>query len=104
MPHNNLWGFFIAMIYYKNQDKLVALAKKTGLSLTQNRLSDLMSALYGHRGNAYDELQYWRNQNTDATGTNDKDSDAETKFATGKGVVGSRADQLDRDLWHKNSL
>jgi hypothetical protein len=91
-------------IYYKNQDKLVALAKKTGLSLTQNRLSDLMSALYGNRGNAYDELQYWRHQNSDAVGVNNKDSDALTKFAKGKSVVGNRADQLERDLYQKNNL
>jgi hypothetical protein len=91
-------------IYYRNQDKLVALAKKTGLSLTTNRMSDLMSALYGGRGNKFDELQYWRKQNSDATGVDDKDSDALTKFATGKSVVGTRADQLERDLYHKNNL
>jgi hypothetical protein len=91
-------------IYYKNQDKLVALAKKTGLSLASNRLSDLQSALYGGRGNKYDELQYWRHQNSDAVGVNAKDTDALTKFATGKSVVGKRADQLERDLYHKNNL
>ena len=91
-------------IYYKNQDKLTALAKKTGLSLATNRMSDLMGALYGGRGNRYDELQYWRHANTDAQGVNDKDMDAVTKFATGKSVVGSRADQLERDLYHKNNL
>jgi hypothetical protein len=90
-------------IYYKNQDKLVALAKKTGLSLENNRLSDLMSALYGGRGNSYDELQYLRNQDGDTTGVNDKGSDAWTKFAKGKSVVGNRADQLERDFYHKGN-
>jgi hypothetical protein len=91
-------------IYYSNQDKLAALAKKTGSTNPVNRMSDLMGTLYGNRGNRYDELQYWRQQNSDAKGVNDKDEDAVTKFATGKSVVGSRADQLERDLWHKNNL
>lgn len=91
-------------IYYKNMDKLVALAKKTGLSLASNRLSDLQGVLYGGRGNKYDELQYRRHINTDAEGVNNKDTDALTKYATGKSVVGSRADQLERDLYQKNNL
>jgi hypothetical protein len=96
-------GFFMA-IYYKNSDKLEALAKKTGSTNPVNRMSDLMDALYGGRGGNYDELKYWRKINTDATAVNAKDSDAVTKFARGKSVVGSRADQLERDLWHKNNL
>jgi hypothetical protein len=71
---------------------------------TPQRLSDLMGALYGGRGNDYDELQYWRNQNSDAVAVNAKDSDAITKYAKGKGTVGSRADQLERDFYHKNAF
>jgi hypothetical protein len=91
-------------IYYKTSDKIAALAKKTGSTNPVNRLSDLMGTLYGGRGNSYDELQYLRNQDGDTTGVNDKGSDAWTKFAKGKSVVGNRADQLERDLWHKNNL
>ena len=96
-------AFFMG-IYYKNQDKLAALAKKTRSTNPVNRMSDLMDALYGGRGGSYDELKYFRKINTDAATVNAKDSDAVTKFAGGKSVVGSRADQLERDLYHKNNL
>ena len=89
-------------IFYKHTDRLNALAKKTGLSLATNRESDLMGALFGGRGNKYDELQYMRNANTDAQGVNNKDSDALTKFTTGKGVTNvSRADQLEREFYQE---
>lgn len=86
-------------LVYKNQNMLEKLAAKTGQSLTLNRRGDMQGTLYGGRGNDYDELQYLRHQNTDAQGVNNYHSDAWNKFATGRGVVGSRVDQEEREFF-----
>ena len=92
-------------LFYKNQNKLEALAKKTSQTLEKNRLSDLMGTLFGGGGGLHDETKYLRKINTDAENVNTRNSDAWTKFATGKGVTGvSRSDQLQREFYKEKSF
>lgn len=81
---------------YKNQGKLEKLSAKTGIA--NSRISDQADVVFGGRGGHYDEIQYLRNQNTDAAGVNVKFSDAVTKFGPANGAVGTRADQIEHDF------
>lgn len=83
---------------YKNQGIVETLSVKT--TTTSYRLSDQKVALYGGRGGHYDELQYLRNQNTDATAVNTKSSDAWVKFApaNSSGSSSNRYDQQYHDF------
>lgn len=68
---------------YPTQSKLEKLAKKTpGATPTgfPSRMTDMSGVVFGGRGQAFDELKYLRNQNTDASGVNEKDADAGNKF------------------------
>lgn len=97
----------MANLNYPNQSKLEALAKKNPGAVPTGypaRMSDCADSVYGGRGGDYDELQYLRNQNTDTVAVNAKDSDAWNKFATGKGVVGSRPDQEEREFFFTKSF
>ncbi len=87
-------------IFYRNQNKIEALKKKLGAAYSTARLSDLMGALYGGRGNKADETNYLQNQNGDAAGVNRKDSDAWVTFANQHGVTAiNRADQAEREFY-----
>ena len=83
-------------IFYKNQSKLEALSRKTGLA--NYRLSDQSDVVFGGRGTNYDEIVYMNGQNSDAATVNRKRSDAGTKFWLGNGGTGSRTDQIERDF------
>ena len=88
-------------IFYRNQGKVEKMSAKT--TQASYRLSDQMHALYGGRGSKYDELVYMNGQNDDAATVNRKDSDAWTKFGTGNGATGSRADQIERDFYQEGT-
>ena len=83
-------------IFYKRQGEIETLSVKSGI--TSNYRSDHRSTVYGNRGGKYDELQYFRQQNTDAATVNEKLSDAITKFGPVNGAPGTRADQIERDF------
>lgn len=83
-------------LFYKTQSKLEALSRKTGLA--NYRLSDQAHVVYGGRGSKYEELVYMNGQNGDGATVNRKRSDAWTKFGTGNGATGSRADQIERNF------
>ena len=80
--------------FYTRQGELETLAVKSGL--TSRYRSDHRVTVYGNRGGRYDELQYLRQQNTDAATVNTKLSDAWTKFGPANGAAGTRADQIQR--------
>lgn len=84
-------------LQYKNQSKLEKMSAKTGFA--SYRISDQGNALFGGRGTDFDELVYLKGKNGDAAGVNSKRSDAWTKFGTGNGATGSRADQIERDFY-----
>lgn len=88
-------------LFYKNQSKVEKMSVKTGR--TSYRLSDQKNALYGGRGNDYAELVYLNGQNGDGATVNRKNSDAWTKFGTGNGASGSRADQIERDFYKEGT-
>jgi len=93
-------------LYYKNQSRQEALARKNPLTAANGgyRLGDLSSVLFGNRGNDYDELQYLRNKNTDATAVNAKKGDAWIKFAPANGTAGNnRADQTEREFYQEGT-
>lgn len=90
-------GVFFMALQYKNQSKLEALSRKTGLA--NYRMSDQADVVYGGRGTEYDELVYLNGQNSDAATVNRKRSDAWLKFSQANGVAGSnRADQQEREF------
>ena len=90
-------------LFYKQQNKIEALSKKTGLPLTGNRASDLASSLYGDRGNTFDELKYLRNENASDEGVDIRNSDAWITYAGAKGVTTNRADQLEREFYKEKA-
>ena len=95
------------MSAYYNQSILEKLAAKAPGATPAGfppRRTDLSGVVFGGRGNSYDEIQYLRHQNTDAEGVDNKDSDAWNKFATGRGVVGSRPDQERREFYITKSF
>ena len=82
---------------YKRQGELETLAAKTGI--TSNYVSDHRQVLFGGR-TFYDQLQYFRNQNTDSIGVNDKLPDAFVKFGAANGADdSSRADQIEHNFY-----
>ena len=81
---------------YKRQGELETLAVKS--TLTSPYRSDHRVTVYGGRGGRYDELQYLRQQNTDAATVNAKVSDAWTKFGPANGAAGTRSDTIQHDF------
>lgn len=89
-------------IFYRRQGEVETLAAKT--SLTSPYRSDHRVTVYGGRGGKYDELQYFRQQNTDTAAVNAKLSDAITKFGPANGAAGTRADQIERDFYQNGTF
>ena len=83
---------------------LTTLSVKAGQPLTENRESDLRRIVFGGRGGEYDELQWLRNQNSDATGVNERLADAWRKYAIGQGVISSRPDQEKDDFYEQKDF